>query len=427
MALLPLVAWFTAAAADEQQQHACDTLLKDLKTNGFHIVRSAFRPERAREALSRRGKDSIWVGNSERVGQVLELDGSFGALLDEVPEGIIDALSVTLGQNFTIGSLHALVLHPEPSPLSETQRDEVLRTHLHSDYPYGHATAFHGGSLTHVPPEWPATLQLLWMLDDFTTTNGGTLLVPGSHAWRRLPSRVRGAPESEEDFSLFKREAVAMTGKAGDLLVYVGQSWHSIGVNEAILPRAALLGQFLPFFVRPMEAHAWTTPAFVQRRLSARTRAMLGLPWDAFFQHSLRLAPLPRGPLSALRFVADVLVLGYEAAQPPALVRNGVELLKLSPWQEALVLSPLAQSLVFQLQRWVAIALLVLGPLLVHLVWRRCSCCGSRAQPKRRTSMRAAGRASHDRAPPDPRLVCLASLIVGMLAGSNLTLERLRM
>jgi hypothetical protein len=247
------------------------------------------------------------------------------------------------------------------------------------------------------------------MLDDFTEENGATLLLPGSHADRRLPSRVPG-DASDADYRRFTEGSVAVTGRAGDMLFYRGQVWHSVGVNEARAPRAALLGQFLPFYVRPMEAHGWLTPQWVQRRLTPEVRRMLGLPWANFFQSAIRLAPLPRGPLAAIKFLGDTLCFGYEGTHHPALLRRGVRLFELPPWLEALALSPAVHALYLQAYRWVAIAALVVGPASVHLAWRR----------RQRRATATAG-------PPDPRLVCLLSLVVGMLVGSNLTLERLRM
>ena len=49
-----------------------------------------------------------------------------------------------------------------------------------------------------------------------------------------------------------------MTGAAGDLLLYVGQVWHTIGLNEARRPRAALLGQGLPYYFKPSALPAVT-------------------------------------------------------------------------------------------------------------------------------------------------------------------------
>jgi hypothetical protein len=132
----------------------------------------------------------------------------------------------------------------------------------------------------------------------------------------------------------------------------------------------------------PMEAHARTLPMRVQRRLPAAARRHLGLSWEHFFQSQLRLAPLPRGPLGAVRFVADALVEGYAPPHHPRLIRQSLELLELPP-----ALAPL--------------------PTATHA-------CARRAR-------RGSGRTA------PPWLVCLASLVVGLLLGCNLTLERVRM
>jgi len=64
------------------------------------------------------------------------------------------------------------------------------QSNLHSDYPFGQGYDFR------IPAPYPdAPLQLtsLWMLTPFTETNGGTVLVPGSHR-RRQPAAGRQAP-----------------------------------------------------------------------------------------------------------------------------------------------------------------------------------------------------------------------------------------
>ena len=155
----------------------------------------------------------------------------------------------------------------------------------------------------------------------------------------------------------------------------------------------------------PMEAHARTLPMRVQRRLPAAARRHLGLSWEHFFQSQLRLAPLPRGPLGAVRFVADALVEGYAPPHHPRLIRQSLELLELPP-----ALAPLALGLApawLQLHRYLVLVALLLLPTAAHACPRR--------------ARRGSGRTA------PPWLVCLASLVVGLLLGCNLTLERVRM
>ena len=216
-----IAAWLVAATAvDSPVCDGAEDLGHALNTTGYAVLRQAFSPDqaaRALAALSRPGgmlvRDAIWVRNTERIAQVLELDDVFGELLSLKPE-VEASLEAMLGPDFTVGSLHALVLHPEPA-VNGSERDRVLAANLHSDYPYGHATPFHGGSAQERAPQWPDTMQLLWMLTEFTEDNGATLVLPGSHVHdRRLPQRTGGAAAAA-DFRRFKEGAVAVTGKPG--------------------------------------------------------------------------------------------------------------------------------------------------------------------------------------------------------------------
>jgi len=77
-------------------------------------------------------------------------------------------------------------------------------------------------------------------------------------------------------------------GEAGDVLLYVGQLWHTVNANlypvleDGSFPggksgvRAAILGQWLPFYFSPMEDHHWRTPASVVRSMPPLSRRLLG-------------------------------------------------------------------------------------------------------------------------------------------------------
>jgi Phytanoyl-CoA dioxygenase (PhyH) len=76
----------------------------------------------------------------------------------------------------------------------------------------------------------------VWMLDDFTTENGATRVVPGSHHWRKLPREVLADPQAPHP-----REILVM-GKAGDVVVMNAHAWHGGTANRTALPRRALHG-----------------------------------------------------------------------------------------------------------------------------------------------------------------------------------------
>lgn len=71
----------------------------------------------------------------------------------------------------------------------------------------------------------------VWMLDDFTTENGATRMIPRSHTWRRLPEA--GNTDHLPD------EALA-TGKAGTVVVMNAHMWHGGTANRTDRCRRAL-------------------------------------------------------------------------------------------------------------------------------------------------------------------------------------------
>jgi len=73
-----------------------------------------------------------------------------------------------------------------------------------------------------VPEPWPQAPQginALWCLDDFTATNGATLVAPGSHTWHRPP-----APDESVDM-------VPVHAPAGTLCMFESRMWHRAGAN----------------------------------------------------------------------------------------------------------------------------------------------------------------------------------------------------
>ena len=161
-----------------------------------------------------------------------------------------------------------------------------------------------------------------------------------------LPKSQRRRSPTDADYPEFKRDAVTITGRAGDVLVYLGQCWHTISVNRTRAARAALLGQFLPYYFKPMENHAWMLPRSVTAALPPRTVALLGVPYAAFLMHSTRLNPAPRGLWFATRFLASSLWQGWEPAVSPAALDMGLRAVEpqLAPWLGAVWQTPEARK-----------------------------------------------------------------------------------
>ena len=74
----------------------------------------------------------------------------------------------------------------------------------------------------------------VWMLDDFTRSNGAIRIVPGSHRLRLLPQDVLEDPTAPHP------DEILLTGHAGTVVVMNAHAWHGGLPNRTDHPRTAL-------------------------------------------------------------------------------------------------------------------------------------------------------------------------------------------
>jgi ectoine hydroxylase-related dioxygenase (phytanoyl-CoA dioxygenase family) len=101
-------------------------------------------------------------------------------------------------------------------------------------------------------------VQVLWLLDDFTEENGGTMFYPGSHLVDGCPPDI--TPGGSERPPLAMVFGSPRPEPAGTVLIAHSSWWHRQTNNTTRLPRTALLGNYVPGFVvakDPMERQ-WT-------------------------------------------------------------------------------------------------------------------------------------------------------------------------
>lgn len=111
----------------------------------------------------------------------------------------------------------------------------------------------------------------VWMLDDFTPSNGPTRIVPGSHTWGRRPQEVLVDPIAPHP------DEVLLTGPAGSIAIMNAHVWHGGTANRTAAPRLAMHA----FYCRrdkPQQQYqrALLRPE-VQALLAAEARHMLAL------------------------------------------------------------------------------------------------------------------------------------------------------
>ncbi len=107
---------------------------------------------------------------------------------------------------------------------------------------YKHGQQFHRDVRTY-SNGFRLMLNMLVMVDDFTTENGATKLVPGSH-------RVEARPD--DDF--LEQNCIRATGPAGCIVLFDSNIWHSAAPNTTSNPRRALTLTFArPFFKQQLD------------------------------------------------------------------------------------------------------------------------------------------------------------------------------
>ncbi|WP_224825167.1 phytanoyl-CoA dioxygenase family protein [Cognatishimia sp. MH4019] len=168
---------------------------------------------------------------------------------------LMNILRKFLGSEFIMGSIAANRILPG-GPGQEP----------HVDYPYWdfHSPETHPMGLN---GSFPMNAQVSIILDPFTEQSGATAYVPGSQHELRYPN------EADD----FHAKAERMLGEPGDVALFYGATWHCAMPNKAEHDRNAVLIQYLPKWVKPMEDMPAALPQPFLDNANADMRQLLGL------------------------------------------------------------------------------------------------------------------------------------------------------
>ena len=106
-------------------------------------------------------------------------------------------------------------------------------------------------------------LASMWAISDFTSENGGTLLVPGSHRW------IAELPVKDE-------EVAAAEMEAGSVLYWLGGTLHGAGANVSGGWRYGIILTYSLGWLRQEENQYLDIPPQVLKELSPELRALTG-------------------------------------------------------------------------------------------------------------------------------------------------------
>ena len=111
----------------------------------------------------------------------------------------------------------------------------------------------------------------VWMVDDFTTENGATRVIPGSHQWDRRPQDVLEDPLAPHP------QEVLVLGRAGSIAVMNAHAWHGGTANRTAAPRLAMHAFYCRRDKPQQQYQKQLLRPEVQESLSPELREMLAL------------------------------------------------------------------------------------------------------------------------------------------------------
>ena len=243
-----------------------------LEGAGAVILSGLFTPAEIAEARrivmaesdddARGAKVTHFQGDAEKAGRInlqrrvwnLLAKGDVFSRMAAHP-AIMKVMRAFLGTEFIMGSIAANRILPG-GPGQEP----------HIDYPYWdyHSPETHP---VRISSAFPLNAQVTIMLDPFTAETGATAFVPGTQRELRYPDEGDG----------FFDRCERMLGEAGDTVVFFGAVWHCAMPNRSRIDRSAIITQYLPKFVKPMEDLPAALPAAFVKNSSPDIRQLLGL------------------------------------------------------------------------------------------------------------------------------------------------------
>ena len=198
------------------------------------------------EAAEReRGENKLIVqGEKERLYGLIYKSEIFTQMAQH--ESLMAVVDAIIGKEAILGGFSAHVLHPGAKSMG-----------IHVDYPYWAMSAPF--------PKYPVLeLQVIWLMEDFTETNGAPFFAPGTQNKADEPNKWQ-----------FKASAEKITGKAGSAIISHGLCWHDTSDNNSDRPRVSVLGNYTPQYIHPLENNLFDCSPETIENASPRLKQLL--------------------------------------------------------------------------------------------------------------------------------------------------------
>ncbi|KAF4870272.1 hypotheticall protein [Colletotrichum siamense] len=213
-------------------------LIDHVEEHGYVIIPNAFTEAEIEEAtseLARLAADAASAGpaGGDRAGRN-DFEGlntkRIYALLNKSPvfqkfplhPALLALNDHFLDPGFLLNSFHSVYIQPGEAPQM-----------LHHD----------DGFVTVPRPHRPFGTGVMVAIDDFTSTNGATVVIPGSHKWG----------DKDHDRAPRREDAVPVIMSRGSAVFFVGTLWHGGGQNVSDRERRSMTVQYCQPWIRPLE------------------------------------------------------------------------------------------------------------------------------------------------------------------------------
>jgi hypothetical protein len=165
-------------------------------------------------------------------GSILKYDQSIAPYLAD--RKIMDAAEAIFGPHVRADTGALVIRHPTPDR-------EGRRAGLHVEYPYFPSIEAH----VRTPlPDAVMGLQTIWFLTPFTSENGSTYVVPGSHRLNTNPQMN----DMDVDWGEPYPTELQALGDAGSVLVWDVRLWHCTGYNFSDQDRVFFTTRYVPWW-----------------------------------------------------------------------------------------------------------------------------------------------------------------------------------
>jgi len=168
---------------------------------------------------------------------------------------ILNTSNIIIGENSAVSSLAANTVLPGNGGQLP-----------HLDYPYYRMQL--PSSNPHIMDNAPPlSLQFVTLLTDFNSENGGTAFRPNSHHKPRYP-------DNKEEFY---KNAIQISGKAGDMILFHGALQHCAMPNRSKSFRTGILQHMAPVYIKPFESMAEYVRDDIKAKASMGLKRLLAM------------------------------------------------------------------------------------------------------------------------------------------------------